>query len=280
MEKRKIVKTLLALLLMAICSMPMAAQSNVTGDVNEDGKFNISDVTTLIHWLLNGVPETFDSKTFTVNGVTFKMIAVEGGTYTMGATEEQVLAGANDNEYPAHQVTLSSFYVNPSRWQNDLKCPVERVTWNDCQTFINQLNALTGVQFRMLTEAEWEYAARGGNKAQGFLYSGNSNIDEVAWYGADFGGNSGGRHHPVATKQANELGLYDMSGNVYEWVQDWSGSYTADPQVNPTGPETGSLRIIRGASWWEAAFCLRVSFRHPGCEQNFKNDNVGLRLAM
>ncbi len=296
MNKKRMIKTVFTLFLLA---MPLrsVADDHLIGDCNGDGKLGVSDVTTLISWLLSGyTPEQNEDKVFAVNGVTFKMIAVEGGTFMMGATEEQVLAGAQSNEYPAHQVTLSSFYVsqtevtqelwkavmgsNPSRWQDDLKCPVERVTWNDCQTFINQLNALTGKQFRMLTEAEWEYAARGGNKAQGFLYSGNSNIDEVAWYGADFGGNSGGRHHPVATKQANELGLYDMSGNVYEWVQDWSGSYTADPQENPTGPETGSLRIIRGASWWEAAFYLRVSFRHPGCEQNFYNDNVGLRLAM
>ena len=174
------------------------------------------------------------NKVFTVNGVSFKMIAVKGGTFTMGATSEQT--GAESDESPTHSVTLSDYYIgetevtqelwsavmgsNPSEFPGNMQRPVEMVSWNDSQTFISRLNELTGETFRLPTEAQWEYAARGGNKAQGRLYSGSDAIDDVAWYYD----NSGGMTHPVKTKAPNELGIYDMTGNVYEWCSDWYGS--------------------------------------------------------
>ena len=191
----------------------------------------------------------------TVKGVTFNMIKVEGGTFTMGATPE--MTDPKDNEKPTHQVTLSSYYIgetevtqalwqavmgsNPSQFAGD-NLPVERVTWEYCQAFIAKLNSLTGKNFRLPTEAEWEYAARGGNKSNGTQYSGSSNIDEVAWYSD----NSSSMTHPVKTKKANELGIYDMSGNVWEWCQDWRGSYSSESLNNPTGPESGIERVRRG----------------------------------
>lgn len=223
----------------------------------------------------------------TVNGVSFKMIAVEGGTFQMGATSE--LQDAWDDEKPVHSVTLSSYHIgetevtqalwqavmggNPSYFKGD-NLPVEQVSWDDCQAFISRLNKLTGRNFRLPTEAEWEFAARGGNKSRGTEYSGSSNIDDCAWYDD----NSGNKTHPVATKQPNELGIYDMSGNVWEWCSDWYGKYSSDAQTNPTGPASGSCRVIRGGSWGSSATYCRVTFRNcyaPG----FRNGNLGLRLV-
>ena len=171
--------------------------------------------------------------TFEANGVSFTMIPVEGGTFTRGATSE--MTEPSDWEKPTHQVTLSSYYIgetevtqalwkavmgsNPSWFKGD-DLPVEKVSWDDCQTFISKLNALTGKNFRLPTEAEWEFAARGGNQSRHTQFSGSSRIDDVAWYD----GNSGDKTHPVKTKQPNELGIYDMTGNVWEWCQDWYGS--------------------------------------------------------
>ena len=180
---------------------------------------------------------------------------------------------------------------NPSRftsangWTDDLSRPVEVVSWNDCQTFITTLNELTGKQFRLPTEAEWEFAARGGNQSQGYKYPGSNTIGDVAWYevnALDVGSSSPDYGtHSVATKAPNELGLYDMSGNVCEWCQDWFGSsyYSISPTVNPTGPTTGSYRVFRGGSWSLYARHCRVSSRHsygPSCKYN----NIGLRLAL
>ena len=235
--------------------------------------------------------------TFTVNGVSFKMVAVEGGTFTMGATAEQG-SDAHDSEKPAHQVTLSSYSIgqtevtqelwqavmgsNPSSFTGDLQRPVEYVSWNVCQTFISKLNQMTGQHFRLPTEAEWEYAARGGNRSQGYKYAGSNTVGDVAWYydnscalgssNPDYG------THPVATKAPNELGLYDMSGNVYEWCQDWYGSYSSDAQTNPTGPASGSFRVDRGGGWnFDARLC-RVSCR--GDAPSGAYFNFGLRLAL
>lgn len=195
-------------------------------------------------------------ETFTVNGISFNMIYVEGGTFTMGATPEQS-SNAEYDEKPAHQVTLSDYYIGETQvtqelWQTVMgsnpseckgaKCPIERVSWKDCQKFIKKLNQLTGKTFRLPTEAEWEYVARGGNKSRGYIYSGSNNIDDVAWYIS----NSDDNTHPVGQKQANELGIYDMTGNVGEWCQDWYGDYSSDPQTNPVGPSSGSYRVIRG----------------------------------
>ena len=234
-------------------------------------------------------PNTGSTQTFTVNGVSFTMVGVEGGTFTMGATSEQ---GSDpwDDEYPTHSVTLSSFSIgetevtqelwkavmgsNPSYFSGT-NLPVEYVSWNDCQTFITKLNQLTGKNFRLPTEAEWEYAARGGNKSKGYKYAGSNTLSDVAWY-TD---NSSSKTHPVKQKQANELGLYDMSGNVWEWCQDWYGSYSSSSQTNPTGPAAGSYRVGRGGGWFSHAGRCRVSIRSSSTPTSC-NDFLGLRLAL
>ncbi|MCQ2315010.1 MAG: SUMF1/EgtB/PvdO family nonheme iron enzyme [Bacteroidales bacterium] len=211
------------------------------------------------------------NKTFTVNGVTFEMVAVKGGTFTMGGTSEQG-SDAYDDEKPTHSVTLGDYYIgkfevtqelweaimgsNPSYFKGS-KLPVEQVSWDDCQTFIRKLNSLTGANFRLPTEAEWEYAARGGSRSRGYKYSGSNSINDVAWY-TD---NSGSKTHVVGTKSPNELGIYDMSGNVWEWCQDWYGSYSSGSQTNPQGPSSGSSRVLRGGSWLSRARLCRVSNR-------------------
>ncbi len=229
-----------------------------------------------------------NAQTLTVNGVSFTMIAVQGGTFTMGATAEQG-SDAYSNEKPTHKVTLSDYMIgetevtqelwkavmgtNPSYFSGTQN-PVEQVSWEDCQNFIAELNAMTGKKFRLPTEAEWEFAARGGNKSNGFKYSGSGSIDKVAWYD----GNSSSKTHPVKQKQANELGIYDMSGNVWEWCQDWYGSYSSSAQTNPTGPSSGSYRVFRGGSWYNNAYC-RVSYRN-GSTPTDTYINHGLRLAL
>ena len=279
--------------------------SITNADCDKDGSVNIADVTALIDYLLVGY-WPWDApvyETFTVNGVTFMMVAVEGGTFTMGATEEQG-SDAYDWEKPAHQVTLSSYsigatevtqalwlavmgsnpsYFTPSKgYAENLKRPVEEVSWDDCQTFITKLNELTGKNFRLPTEAEWEYAARGGKRSLGYKYAGSDDIDEVAWYWYNIPSQSSGTPgygtQPVATKAPNELGLYDMSGNVREWCQDWNDSYSSGAQTNPTGPVSGSYRVGRGGSWRNGARSCRVSCR--GGEPAGGSDFLGLRLAM
>ena len=225
---------------------------------------------------------------FTVNGVSFQMVEVRGGTFTMGATSEQ--GDANDDEKPTHEVTLSDYYIgktevtqalweavmgnNPSYFQGK-SLPVENISWNDCKTFIVKLNALTGKTFRMPTEAEWEYAARGGSKSRGYKYSGSGNIDEVAWHKD----NSEEKTHEVGTKRPNELGLYDMSGNVWEWCNDWYGDYSSASQTNPKGPDSGANRIGRGGGWWYYARGCRCSIRGD-FGPDYRNEFLGLRLCL
>ena len=229
-------------------------------------------------------------ETFTVNGVSFTMVRVDGGTFTMGETEEQGSEAYSDAK-PAHQVTLSSYMIgetevtqalwqavmgkNPSYFTGDSSRPVEKVSWNDCQEFIRKLNSMTGKTFRLPTEAEREYAARGGNKSRHYKYSGSNNIDDVAWYK----GNSGNQTHRVKTKSPNELGLYDMSGNVNEWCSDWYGGYSSSAQTNPKGSASGTRRVYRGGSWSGYARHCCVSNRSsstPGSTDNY----LGLRLAL
>ena len=224
-----------------------------------------------------------------LNKLINNMVYVSGGTFTMGATSEQG-SDAWDDEKPTHSVTLSSFYLckyevtqalwravmgnNPSKFKGN-NLPVEQVSWNDCQTFISRLNNLTGKNFRLPTEAEWEYAARGGNRSRGYKYSGSNALSDVAWYDD----NSGGKTHPVGSKSSNELGLYDMSGNVWEWCSDWKGTYSSTAQTNPTGPSSGSGRVCRGGSWsYDAWFC-RSSFRFDYAPDDRLN-YLGLRLAL
>ena len=236
-------------------------------------------------------PGTGETKTYTANGVSFTMIGVEGGTFQMGATSEQG-SDADSDEKPVHQVQLSSFSIgqtevtqelweavmgaNPSNWKG-LKLPVEKVSWNDCQTFITKLNQITGQQFRLPTEAEWEFAARGGTKSKGYKYSGSDTIGDVAWYT-----DNSSKTHEVATKQANELGIYDMSGNVWEWCQDWydSSYYSSSVINNPTGPTTSSsYRVLRGGSWFDSAADCRVANRVRYAPTG-ADSRLGLRLAL
>ena len=274
-------------------------------DCDENEAVNISDVTALIDFLLIGHwPEPEEPEptpvitSYTVNGVTFNMVEVEGGTFQMGATPEQG-ENANDNEKPVHQVTLSGFNIgqtevtqelwqavmgtNPSKFNDNVNKPVETISWEDCQTFIATLNNLTGQNFRLPTEAEWEFAARGGMKSQGYKYSGSDDLNEIAWYNynAYAVGSSSQDYgtHAAATKAANELGLYDMTGNVWEWCQDGSGDYSAADQINPTGPETGTNRVIRGGGWTNYPKLLRVAAR-SGYKPGFIGNFIGFRLAL
>ncbi len=244
-------------------------------------------------------------KTFTVNGVSFRMVKVAGGTFQMGATSEQG-SDAYDSEKPVHNVTLYDYYIGEtevtqelwyavmgkrptsdgdqwsSSWGLGDNYPAYNVSWNDCQTFITRLNQLTGQQFRLPTEAEWEFAARGGKNSLGYKYAGSNTISDVAWYFDNIPshsyGTAGYGTQPVATKSPNELGLYDMSGNVWEWCQDWYGSYSSSAQTDPVGPSSGSNRVERGGSWNNNARVCRVAFRRsstPSIRLNY----LGLRLA-
>jgi formylglycine-generating enzyme required for sulfatase activity len=233
------------------------------------------------------VPPPSTANATTANATT-EMVYVRGGTFTMGCTAEQG-TDCYDDEKPAHEVTVSDFYIgkyevtqaewkavmgsNPSNFKGD-NLPVEKVSWNDAQEFIRKLNTTTGKNYRLPTEAEWEYAARGGSQSRGFKYSGSNNIDDVAWYEE----NSGDKTHPVGTKPANELGIYDMTGNVWEWVNDRYGGYSSGSQTNPVGPSSGSYRVLRGGSWDFGARSARVSFcnrREPG----HRSGSLGFRLA-
>ena len=246
---------------------------------------------------------TAETRSFSVTGngmtVTFNMKLVEAGTFQMGST-----TGESD-EQPVHDVTLSKNYYmgetevtqqlwyavmgkaptsDGSQWSATYgmgdKCPAYYISWNDCQEFVTKLNALTGQAFRLPTEAEWEFAARGGKKSGGYTYAGSNTIGNVAWY-TD---NSGSKNHEVATKSANELGLYDMSGNVWEWCADWYGSYPElsypiVPAVDPVGPTSASYRVLRGGCWNNIASYCRVAYRGNSTPTN-RNFNYGFRLAL
>jgi formylglycine-generating enzyme required for sulfatase activity len=225
-----------------------------------------------------------------------EMIFVQGGTFTMGFT----LVNDNDfddDELPAHQVTVSDFYIgkyeitqkewlsvmvyNPSLFKGD-NLPVDNVSWGEVQQFIHLLNLATGKEYRLPTEAEWEYAARGGNKSKGYKYSGGDNLDEIAWHGY----NSSKKTHPVGQKKPNELGIYDMSGNVCEWCYDGNRVYNIDPQTNPKGPISGSKRVFRGGNW-EAGEAgegepkyLTVSHRSWRTSGDRWRGRLGFRLAL
>ena len=234
-----------------------------------------------------------ETKEFTVKGVTFKMVKVEGGTFSMGATSEQGTE-AQFNEKPVHEVTLEDYYIgqtevtqalwqavmdyNPSytRWP---ECPVDKISWNEYKDFIEALSELTGLPFRMPTENEWEYAARGGKYSKGYKYAGSDNIDEVAWYVA----NAEEKSHPVASKKPNELGIYDMSGNVYEWCEDKYLMYDgSEPQYSEKMLKSDKKRefhIERGGCWNYGPTMCRVAYRHAG---NYTHMYAydGLRLAL
>lgn len=223
----------------------------------------------------------------TVGSVTYKFVYVAPGTFTMGTTSEQENP---DSDETAHQVTLTNGYYigqtevtqalwkavmgsNPSHFKGD-NLPVESVSWNDCQDFIARLNDMTGQRFRLPTEAEWEYAARGGNQSRGTQYSGAYSIDNCAWYTS----NSGSKTHPVATKQANELGIYDMSGNVCEWCSDIYGPYSEGEVTDPTGAETGDLIVNRGGGFKAVGGCRTAYRNYIG--STLRECDLGIRLVL
>lgn len=233
--------------------------------------------------------------TFTLRDVSFDMVYIHGDTFTMGATAEQE-SDAECNETPIHIVSLSDYYmgkyeVTQELWQEVMgnnpsyfKCdsnPVEEISWDDCQIFITNLNKLLASQlgdkhFALPTEAQWEYAARGGNQSKRYKYSGSNDIDDVAWYVT----NSNKKTHSVGTKYPNELGLYDMSGNVKEWCQDWYNDYTNETQEDPTGPTFASNRVYRGGCWRDRANHCRVSSRASHYSPSFHYNFLGLRLCL
>lgn len=251
----------------------------------------------------NGNNTSSDVETFTVNGVSFNMVKVEGGTFQMGATDGQPVQSGDEHDIlkniPVHQVTLSTYSIGQTEvtaelWQavmgsapylnnNDLvfavtnKLPIVHVSWNDCYVFIQKLNQLTGKKFRLPTEAEWEYAARGGKKSNGYIYSGSNDLGQVAWHKD----NSSKSLHPVATKLANELKIYDMSGNATEYCSDIYGSYSSESQTNPKGPTTSEYsevyRVQRGGDA-ERKGCA-VTLRSY-TTQDTPNDFKGFRLAL
>ena len=230
------------------------------------------------------------------------MIFVQGGTFQMGSNS------GDSDEKPVHTVTVSDFYIckyevtqkewkevmgnNPSNWKGD-NLPVEKVSWYDAVEFCNKKSEKEGLQkcysgngksitcnfnangYRLPTEAEWEYAVRGGNKSRNYKYSGSNTIGDVAWYSS----NSGSKTHQVGTKQANELGISDMSGNVWEWCWDWKGSYSSSSQTNPKGASSGSGRVDRGSSWYRSPDYCRVANRYYYFYPGRSFFNYGFRIV-
>lgn len=227
-------------------------------------------------------------KAYTDKNTGIELVFVKGGCYSMGDT----FGDGSSDERPVHNVCLSDFYIgkyevtqgqwqkvmgrNPSHFSNcGDNCPVENVSWDDIQDFISRFNRQTGRNYRLPTEAEWEYAARSGGKSQ--KYAGGNDVDSVAWYSS----NSGGKTHPVGQKRPNGLGIYDMSGNVWEWCKDWYGSdyYSQSQRDNPTGPSSGSYRVDRGGSWVLSAAYARASYRFR-YDPDDRGNSLGFRLAL
>lgn len=222
------------------------------------------------------------------------MVWVEGGSFMMGSIEKKEADAYCEN--PAHEVTLSDYYIgkyevtqelwqavmgsNPSKFKGDCHLPVENVSWYDCQEFLRKLNTLTNNRFRLPTEAEWEFAARGGNLSLGYRYAGDKDLSRVAWYAVNFVcGDRGDATHVIGTKLPNELGLYDMSGNVWEWCADWFGQYGKGSQTNPTGWYCGNNRVNRGGAWNQPSWRCFVYSRNNAAPGDARSD-LGLRLAL
>ncbi|MBR6193097.1 MAG: formylglycine-generating enzyme family protein [Treponema sp.] len=244
---------------------------------------------------------TSSSSTTTAQNIKADFKLVEGGTFQMGSTDER------HDENPVHTVRVSSFYMcdhevtqkeyrdvmgtNPSKFSGD-NLPVERVSWYNAVEYCNKLSIKEGLTpcytingssttcnfnangYRLPTESEWEYAARGGKKSNGYTYAGSNSVGNVAWYDD----NSGSQTHNVKTKAPNELGLYDMSGNVWEWCWDWYGNYSSGSQTNPSGSSSGSYRVERGGSWYSYPSNGRVAFRYYDSPSR-KYNNLGFRVV-
>lgn len=227
------------------------------------------------------------SKDFDINGVKFKMVKVDGGTFDMKQTVSGGFMGLSSKEI-VQKTTLSGYFIgetqvtqalwkavmggNPSEFKGDA-LPVESVSWNDCQKFIDKLNFMTGRSFRLPTEAQWEFAARGGNKSKGFEYSGSNRVSAVAWVSCMSG------THPVALKEPNEIGIFDMSGNVWEWCVDSKKDYSATPQINPVVTDVAELKVCRGGGWRDPYGYCRLNQRY-GYGSDVRHNDLGLRLVL
>lgn len=237
---------------------------------------------------------------FCQNDINAQMVFVKGGTFFMGCDDPHFLKPEFDNEKPLHRVGVNSFYIQKNevtniQWRHIMgiyppayngvdygnkfcdNCPVVKVSWDDIQGFIKKLNEKTGKKYRLPTETEWEFAARGGKYSKEYKYAGSNKLGEVAWYG-----HTNGTTHPVCKKEPNEIGLYDMSGNVAEWCNDWYGedyySKTID-EINPKGPVSGSLRVVRGGSFYDGDNdCRSVDRGRLG--PDVRQWNIGFRLAL
>jgi len=229
-----------------------------------------------------------------------QMIFVKGGSFYMGCDDPQYHDVKYANERPLHRVHISSYYIAKYEVTNGMwravmgiyppayngvdyankacdDCPVVKVSWDDAQEFIRRLNEKTGKKYRLPTETEWEYAARGGNYASNSKYPGSNNINEVAWWGKH-----NGATHPVGTKKPNELSIYDLAGNVSEWCQDWYGEdyYSGTIDANdPKGPATGTQRVVRGGSFFTDDEVSRSVYR-SFLPQDTRQWDLGFRLAM
>ena len=261
-------------------------------EIKKDGYGTDSKTVSILEGQTASLSGVLTTHTITIpvkDGISIDMVRVEAGTFTMGATAE--MKDPFDWEKPTHQVTLTNDYyigkyeVTQALWQAVMgnnpsyfkggNLPVEQVSWDDCQEFLSKLNSITGKKFRLPTEAEWEYAARGGKKSRGYQYSGSNNLSDVAWYDRK----SNNKTHAVGTKQSNELGIYNMSGNVCEWCQDLFEEYSSSSQVNPTGANSGSHRVFRGGSWNGYARYCRSSYRNS-ISPDGRGYDFGLRLVL
>ncbi|MDR0971304.1 MAG: formylglycine-generating enzyme family protein [Bacteroidales bacterium] len=224
------------------------------------------------------------------DNIPIEMIAVEGGKFKMGSSEENLDKDIDSDERPQHKVRLSSFHIskyeitqkqwkavmgnNPSYFKGD-NLPVEQVNMSDINEFLMRLNTKTGKKYRLPTESEWEYAALGGGESKGYKYSGSNNVDEVAWHK----GNSSEMTHPIGEKQPNELGIYDMSGNVWEWCSDKSDWYDNSSKTNPKGPSTGSSNVRRGGGFTNGSSQHRSANR-AGISNQARSNNLGFRIVL
>ena len=319
-KTKRLLSVAMALLAMASVTPASAQQMRIPvgsdiltsrGDVNGDGFVDIADIASIID-IMSGrsiisesLSESGDELTLTIIGIPIKMYRVKAGTFTMGGSEF-------DNEKWPRKVTITQdFFIAetevtqqfwtalmgeghiPSKtgytqwittfgFDNDY--PAYYLSWDMCQDFIDKLNALTKRKFRMPTEAEWEYAARGGHLSKGYKFAGSDDCGEVAWYDENAAlpglGHPDYGSHPVKQKKPNELGLYDMSGNVMEWCSDWyQKSYATGALVDPKGPEKGSGRVLKGGCWGSNdTYCRPASRDVSAPDKQFQNN--GLRLAL